>query len=41
MEELIKFCFNNGNKEFIGTTRCGTIWTNGEKNIDYLLIKRL
>ena len=32
MRELINFCFDGGNKEFIDITRYGAIWTNsGEK----------
>ena len=28
MGEFINFCFNDGDKEFIGITRYGAIWTN-------------
>ena len=31
MGELINFCFNGGDKEFIGITRYGAIWTNSQE----------
>ena len=30
MGELINFCFNSGDKEFIGVVRYGAIWTNSQ-----------
>lgn len=32
MWELINFCFNGGDKEFIGIIRYGAIWTNTQEN---------
>ena len=31
MTELVNFCFNGGNKEFIGITRYGAIWTKSRE----------
>ena len=31
LEELINFCFNDGDKEFIGITRYGAIYTNNQQ----------
>ena len=40
MGELINFCLNDGDKEFIRITRNGAIWTN-DKNIGCHVIKHL
>ena len=41
MAELINFCFYGGNKEFIGITRYGAIWTKSREEKNCLLIKHL
>ena len=40
--EFINFCFNGGDKEFIGITRGCAIWTNSQqKDRDCILIKNI
>ena len=41
MGVFINICFNGGEREFTGITRCGVTWTNSTENVDCLLVKRL
>ena len=39
MQELINFFFDVGDKEFIGVTKYGAFWTNGQQKLRLYFIK--